>query len=79
LVIEQQQDEVPASVLAFDELESGTFNQYRDLSSKLGGDVKTIFDLVEKVFKAQRDFLLEAVNSTQPSQVCIKRIYLTFF
>ncbi|CAF0716676.1 unnamed protein product [Brachionus calyciflorus] len=56
------------SITAFDDLLNSSFNSFKELSAKVGGDVKTIIDLVEKAFKLERQFLVEAARSTQPSQ-----------
>jgi hypothetical protein len=45
------------------------------MSAKIGNDVKTIADLVEKLFKYERSFLLEASKCVQPSQVILIIIY----
>jgi adenylyl cyclase-associated protein len=67
-------DDLPP-IVAFDQLYRESFVPFKSLSSLIGNDVQTIVDLIEKVFKLQRSFLLEAVRSVQPA----KDILLKFF
>lgn len=44
-------EEAPQSVLAFDELIDGTFQQFKDLSAKCGSDVKTMVRVTYLILK----------------------------
>ena len=59
--------EVAPFVGAFDEILSGPFRAYVDLSQKIGGDVMTHGVMVEAAFKIQREFLVIASKSKKPS------------
>ena len=59
--------EVAPFVGAFDEIMSGPFRTYVDLSQKIGGDVLTHGVMVEAAFKLQREFLVIASKSKKPS------------
>ena len=49
------------------------------MSAKIGNDVKIIADLVDKLFKYERCFLLEASKCVQPSQVCFLNSIKIFY
>merc|ERR1711997_614373 len=59
--------EVAPFVGAFDEIMSGPFRTYVELSQKIGGDVMTHGVMVEAAFKLQREFLIIASKSKKPS------------
>jgi adenylyl cyclase-associated protein len=67
-------DDLP-SIVAFDELFREKFVPFKQLSAIIGNDVQSIVDLVEKVFKLERSFLIEAARSVQPG----KDVLLKFF
>jgi len=60
--------EVAAFVLAFDDILSGPFKTFCELSQKIGGDVVTQVAMVEAAFKSQREFLVSASKSKKPSE-----------
>lgn len=70
-------DHLP-SILAFDDLYNNTFSSFKDLTAKLGPDVKAIVDLVEKLFKVERSFLIESSRSMQPAQDILMKFYQQF-
>lgn len=70
-------DDLPP-IAAFDQLYRDNFVPFKDLSSKIGNDVQTIVDLIEKVFKLQRKFLLEAVCSVQPAKDVLQKFFQQF-
>ncbi len=53
-------------VSAFDEIVSGPFRTYADLSAKIGGDVAAHAISVAQAFEAQRQFLVLASKAKQP-------------
>ena len=63
-------------VEAFDEIVSGPFKTYCELSQKIGGDVKTHVGMVEAAFKAQREFLVIASKSKKPSDKELQSLLL---
>lgn len=56
------------SVYGFQDILSGPFAQYLQLSSKIGGDVAQQADFVNKAFSAQLAFIQLASTSSQPAQ-----------
>jgi len=64
---EHYDGEVAPFVGAFDEIMSGPFRTYVELSQKIGGDVMTHGVMVEAAFKLQREFLIIASKSKKPS------------
>jgi len=59
--------EVAPFVAAFDDILNGPFKTFCDLTQKIGGDVTTQGNMVEKAFKAQREFLVIASKSKKPA------------
>ena len=57
---------VSAIVVPYDDILSGPFKKYCELSQKIGGDVGTHGAMVEAAFKAQREFLVIASKSKKP-------------
>ena len=53
-------------VVAYDEILSGPFKTYCELSQKIGGDVATHGAMVEAAINAQREFLVVASKSKKP-------------
>jgi adenylyl cyclase-associated protein len=66
------------SIAGFDDLYNNSFNSFRELTNKIGPDVKTIVDLVDKLFKYERSFLIEAARSLQPAQDVLMKFYQQF-
>lgn len=56
------------SVYGFQDILSGPFAQYLQLSAKIGGDVAQQADFVGKAFNAQLAFIQLAAASSQPAQ-----------
>lgn len=56
------------SVYGFQDILSGPFAQYLQLSTKIGGDVAQQADFVNKAFNAQLAFIQLASTSSQPGQ-----------
>lgn len=56
------------SVYGFQDILSGPFAQFLQLSSKIGGDVAQQADFVNKAFNAQLAFIQLASTSSQPAQ-----------
>ena len=56
-----------SSVSEFDDIMSGPFQNFLNLSKKIGGDVATQGDMVNAAFKAQREYILLASKAKQPS------------
>ena len=57
-----------ASVDGYDEIISGSLQQWIDLSAKVGGDVAAQANLVKAAFDAQREFVVLASKAKQPAQ-----------
>lgn len=70
-------DSLP-SIAAFDDIANGTLSSFIQLSTKIGADLKTMAELVQKVFKFERSFLIEAAISTQPSQDTLNKFFQLF-
>lgn len=60
-------DVVAPYVQAFDDLLKGEFAKFQSLSAKIGGDVKTVCDVVTKTASAKRDFLNLASKCKAPT------------
>jgi len=58
---------VTESTMAFDDILSGPFALYLDLSRKIGGDVATQAEMVNEGFQAQRDYVQMASTCKAPS------------
>jgi len=54
-------------VTAYDDITTGTFRAFLELCDKLGGEVSALGPMVDKAFKAQREFLRISSLSTKPS------------
>ena len=54
-------------VVAYDEILSGPFKTYCELSQKIGGDVATHGAMVEAAFQEQRQFLVIVSKSKKPA------------
>ena len=54
-------------VVAYDEILSGPFKTYCELSQKIGGDVGTHGAMVEAAFQEQRQFLVIVSKSKKPA------------
>eukprot|EP01135_Chromosphaera_perkinsii_P005047 Nk52_evm24s311 gene=Nk52_evmTU24s311 len=61
-------------VKAFDEILGNHFKSYLDLSQRIGGDVQKQAELVEKAFKAQRDYIVLASKAKQPSMADVPEL-----
>lgn len=68
--------EVAAFVLAFDDILSGPFKTFCELSQKIGGDVMTQTAMVEAAFKSQREFLVTASKSKKPADKDLQSLLL---
>jgi len=71
-------EEVHQSVTAFDDLLNSALKAFVTTSNEIGGDVKTIGNLVEGAFKYQRSFLLEASKCTLPAADVLQGFYAQF-
>lgn len=60
-------ESLSASVTAYDELVSGFYKPFSELSKKIGGDVASMGAMLDKAFAAQRSFLAESSKSKKPS------------
>ena len=60
-------ESLSASVSAFDELLSGFYKPFSELSKKIGGDVATMGAMLDKAFSAQREFLSMSSKSKKPN------------
>jgi len=67
-------ESLAASVSAFDTSVLPSFQQFGQLSTKIGGDVKTIGGLVDAAVSAQRQFIQTASKSKQPSSSSIQAL-----
>jgi len=54
-------------VTAFDDIANGTFRAFLELCDKVGGEVAQLGPMVDKAFKAQREFLRISSMATKPS------------
>jgi len=54
-------------VTAYDDITTGTFRAFLELCDKVGGEVAALGPMVDKAFKAQREFLRISSLSTKPS------------
>merc|ERR1711899_236656 len=68
--------EVAPFVGAFDDILTGPFKTFCDLSQKIGGDVTTHGAMVEAAFKAQREFLVIASKSKKPADKDLQSLLL---
>merc|ERR1712179_815525 len=68
--------EVAPFVAAFDDILSGPFKTFCDLTQKIGGDVTTHGNMVEAAFKAQREFLVIASKSKKPADKDLQSLLL---
>lgn len=66
--------DVGAVVQAFDELVNEHVSEFVKLSNQIGGDVKTQADMVDKAFKAQREFIVIASKHKQPAQDVLQKL-----
>jgi adenylyl cyclase-associated protein len=71
-------EEIHPSVLAFDDLLTNGLKPFMTTSVDIGGDVKTIADLVESAFNFERSFLNEASGCTKPSADVLQTFYGMF-
>lgn len=71
-------EELDPSVIAFDDLCSNFLKSFITTSTEIGGDVKSIADLVSKAFDFERSFLLEASKCVKPSAEVLQGFYATF-
>lgn len=71
-------EELDPSVLAFDDLCSNFLKSFVTTSNEIGGDVKTIADLVSKAFDYERSFLVEASCCVKPSMETLQEFYALF-
>ena len=62
--------------MAFDEILSGPFKSYSDLSQRIGGDVMAHGKLVQAAFKSQREFLVMVSKSKKPSDKDLQSLLL---
>ena len=60
-------EDLAASVSAYDELVTGFYRPFSELSKKIGGDVATMGGMLDKAFSAQREFLATSAKSKKPS------------
>lgn len=60
-------EDLAASVTAYDELVTGFYRPFSDISKKIGGDVATMGAMLDKAFSAQREFLATSAKSKKPS------------
>ena len=60
-------EDLAASVTAYDELVTGFYRPFSDISKKIGGDVSTMGAMLDKAFSAQREFLATSAKSKKPS------------
>ncbi|KAJ8321618.1 hypothetical protein KUTeg_000089 [Tegillarca granosa] len=73
----QEHAEVTAPyVVAFDDLVSGPFKKFIGLSEQIGGDLKTMADLVASALKQQRNLLCLASKRKEPLMVSVLNISL---
>merc|ERR1712156_133819 len=68
--------EVAPFVGAFDDILTGPFKTFCDLSQKIGGDVTTHGAMVEAAFKAQREFWVIASKSKKPADKDLQSLLL---
>jgi len=71
-------ESLPQSIVAFDDLVSNVLNSFVLMSAKLHTDVKFIADLVKKIFDYERSFLVEASKCVQPSTDVLTKFYQLF-
>ena len=76
ILIFSDDGEVAAFVVAFDEILSGSFQTFCELSQKIGGDVMTHGAMAEAAFKSQREFLVIASKSKKPSDKDLQSLLL---
>merc|ERR1712071_676808 len=65
--LQEVEEVVTESTMAFDDILSGPFALYLDLSRKIGGDVATQAEMVNEGFQAQRDYVQMASTCKAPS------------
>ena len=58
--------QLSSSVSEFDDIMSGPFQNFLNLSKKIGGDVATQGDMVNAAFTAQREYILLSSKAKQP-------------
>lgn len=71
-------EEVHPSIVAYDDLLDGPLKSFVETSNSIGGDVKTIAGLVDKVFNYERRFLFEASKCIKPSTEVLQGFYALF-
>ena len=59
-------EDLAASVSAYDELVATSFKPFSDLCKKIGGDVATLGAMLDRAFKAQREFLATSSKCKKP-------------
>lgn len=69
---------LPPTISGFDDLINGSLAAFKDLSAKIAPEVKNIVDLVDKAFKLERSFLIEAARSTKPGDDVLGKFYEKF-
>ncbi|XP_036948367.1 adenylyl cyclase-associated protein 1 [Acanthopagrus latus] len=65
---------VSAYVEAYDAILNSAMAEYLSLSKKIGGDVQKHADMMERAFRAQRQFLAVASTSQKPSDDVLTRL-----
>ena len=60
-------EDLAASVSAYDELLATSYKPFSDLCKKIGGDVATLGSMLDRAFKAQREFLAISSKSKKPA------------
>ena len=67
-------EKVSLSVSAFDDIMSGTFKAFLELSEKIGKEVATAAPMVEKAFSRQRELLRVASLAKEPSKADLQTL-----
>ena len=62
-------EELHQSINAYDDLLANFLKPFLTTSSEIGGDVKSISDLVDQAFQYERSFLLEASKCVKPADL----------
>jgi len=62
-----QAEKLTISVTAFDDIYNGTFKAFLENCEKIGAEVSTAAPMLDKAFKAQREFLRIASKAKEPS------------
>lgn len=69
-------DSLP-SIVAFDDAFTNEFASFKQLTSQIGGEVKTIVDMVNQVVQLERRFLIEAARCSSPTAAILQKFYPT--